>query len=472
MWKFSERIAAQIVSLIVTIVLARLLLPEDYSVVSIVAVFFAFADVLVSGGLSTALIQKKDADRLDYSTILYVSVGISLVIYGVFFFVAPYVARVYEKEILVAVIRVMGLVLIPNAIKSILCAYVSNCLEFKKFFFSTIGGTVISGVVGILMAKAGLGPWALVVQQMINTIVGTLILIIVTRFKPMLAFSWVRLKGLFQYGWKIFATNIIDTIYNEINPLIVGLRYTPVDLSYYSKGQSFPKLINTTMSDTFASVLFPVMSKVQDDKNQLLNMTRRFMQISTYFVFPMMVGFFAISDNFVSSVLTEKWMPASMYIRIFCLSGMFTIVTKGNLQVIKASGRSDILLILEIIKKVLYFIVIVLFVFFSESPEIFALASLINSLIALMVNCIPNRTLIGYRFRKQLKDIVPNLLLACIMGVAVYLMNYINLTPLVLMILQILVGGLVYLFISAVFRPIGFLLVFQSMKDFIAKRKG
>ena len=451
-WKFAERIGAQLVSTVVAIVLARLLLPEDYSVISIVTIFFTFANVFISSGFNTALIQKKNADIKDYSTVLYISIIVSVVLYGALFFTAPLIAGIYDSPILIPVIRVMGLTLIVNAVKSVLCAYVSSTLQFRKFFYSTIIGTVISAVVGIIMALKGFGPWALVAQQMTNTCIDTLILFLTTRVKFMLVFSFRRLKQLFSYSSKILVSSLISVIYDEINPLIIGIRFSGADLSYYTKGKSFPTLVSNTISDTFSAVLFPVISKLQDDTEAVLRYTRRFMKVSSYLIFPLMVGFLAVSDNFVTVVLTDKWMPASIYIQIFCLSYMFNIIQNGNLQAIRAIGRSDIILILEVIKKSLYLAIIISFILLSDKPEMLAVTSIVNTLIATAVNTYPNRKLIGYRYRMQIMDLLPNLLTAAVMGAAVYAMNFIPMNSVLLLGLQIIAGAAIYVLLSIVTR--------------------
>ncbi|MBQ4067496.1 MAG: lipopolysaccharide biosynthesis protein [Clostridia bacterium] len=469
-WKFAERIGAQLVSTIVAIVLARLLSPDDYSVISIVTIFFTFANVFISSGFNTALIQKKETDVKDYSTVLYVSIGVSLILYSILFFTAPLIADLYSAPILVAVIRIMGLTLIVNAVKSVLCAYVSSTLQFKKFFYSTIIGTVISAFVGIALALMGFGPWALVAQQMTNTCIDTLILFLTTKIRFVLAFSWKRLKGLFGYSWKILVSSLISVIYEEINPLIIGIRFSGADLSYYTKGKSFPTLISNTISDTFSAVLFPVISKLQDDTEAVLRYTRRFMRVSSYLIFPLMVGFLAVSDNFVSVVLTDKWMPASIYIQIFCLSYMFNIIQNGNLQAIRAIGRSDIILILEVIKKSLYLVTIVAFILLSDKPEMLAVTSIINTLIATAVNTYPNRKLIGYRYGMQIMDILPNLLTSLAMGGAVYAMNFIPMNRLLLLLLQIICGAAAYILISIVTKNENFNYFINMFKNILNRR--
>ncbi len=469
-WNLAERLGAQGVSLVVSIVLARLLLPEDYAVVGVVMIFFNFCNIIISDGLNTALIQKKDADEIDYNTLLYVTVGFAAVMYALLFFTAPLIANLYEISMVVPTIRVMGLTLFVNSFKSILCAYVSSRLEFKKFFFSTFIGNIFSAIIGIGMALAGFGVWALVAQQMSTSIIGTIVLFFTTKFKVLWVFSFKRLKSLFSYGWKILVMSIITVLYDEINPIIVGLKFTPVDLSFYTKGKSFPNLINSTISSTLSSVLFPVMSKFQDSKEAVLDITRKYIRVASYLIFPILCGFFAVSENFVRLLLTEKWIEAVPYIQIFCINYMFNVIHVGNIQAIKAIGRSDICLIMEIIKKVSYVFVIVLFIFISDSPIFLALSSIVCTLIAAIINTFPNRKLIGYRYRYQVMDLLPNLVIALIMCVIVTAMNKIPLSPFVLMVLQIIAGAVIYLVLSIVTKNPNFKYLLETGKQFLKRR--
>lgn len=470
-WTFGERIGAQLVSLMVSIVLARLLVPEDYAIVSVVTIFFNFANVIVAGGLNTALIQKKDSTLTDYSTILYTSLGVSVIIYFLLFFAAPIISNIYKIELIVPVIRIMALTVIVNAVKSILTAYIANNLQFKKMFLSTMVGTLISAVVGITMAKAGYGVWALVAQQMTNAIAGTIALFITTKFKVLFVFSVNSFKQLFSYGWKIFLTSVITVIYDESNPLIVGFKFSAVDLSFYTKGKSFPALLNTTIGDTLSTVLFPVISKVQDDMSSVLSITRRYIRVCSYLIFPLMCGFFAVSESFVRLILTEKWIGAVPYIQIFCISYMFHIINIGNLQTIKAIGRSDITLILEIIKKAAYFIIILIFIFFSNSPVMLAVSSIVCTVVAVLINTFPNRKLIGYKYRYQLADILPNLIISLIMGAIVLLMNNLNISSMLLLVLQIAVGGIIYVILSVITKNENFKYLSFTAKQFLKRGK-
>ena len=463
-WKFLERFGAQIVSLIVSIIIARIFSPEDYSVVSFVTIFFVFADVLITGGFNTALMQKKDVDEEDYSVVLYLSLFISIIVYFILFFTAPLIAKLYKLDTLVLVIRIMGLVLPITAIKSIWCAYISSQLLFKKFFFATIIGTVISGVVGIVMAIKGYGYWSLVAQQMINTIIDTSILILTTRINLVVKPSFSRLKVLFNYGWKILVSSLIATIYSQIVPLIIGIRYSKADLAFYTKAKSFPDLVVGSTTSTFAAVLFPTLAKFQDDDSALLRYTRYFINISSFIAFPLMLGLFAVSDNFISIILTDKWLPAVPFMRIFCLASMFEMIHVGNCETIKAKGRSDVYLIMEIIKKSLYFITIGFFVFFAKDAYDLAFYTVVCTIIALIVNSIPNRKMLKYNYGSQLKDILPSLISALIMAICVLLIGKININKILLLFIQVISGIFIYLIINIIIKNKSLTYLFNFIK--------
>lgn len=447
-WKMLERVGAQSISLVVSIVIARLLTPSDYGVVSLVTIFFSFANVLISNGFNTALIQKKDVDQTDYSTVFVITAIFSILIYCALFLTAPAISRLYGQPLLIPIIRIMGITIIINGVKSVVCAFVSSTLQFKKFFYATLGGTVVSGIVGIGMAVANAGAWALVAQQMINALVDTIVLIYVTKYKFSCSFSFSRAKELFQYSWKIFVSAIINTAYNQVRPLVIGIKFSSADLSFYSKGESFPQLITSITTDTLSAVLFPVMAKVQDDKEKLLDYTRVFMKVSSFLVFPLMLGLFAVADNLIVVVLTDKWREASLYVKIFAISNMFSMINTGNCETIKAMGKSDIFLIMEIIKKTLYFVIIFLFITLSNSPEILAISALLCTAIAIVVNTVPNRKLLGYTYKDQVMDVLPNLIIAIIMCVIVCAVGKIIGNMIIALLVQVSVGAITYCALS------------------------
>ena len=464
MWSMAERVCARRVSLVVSVVLARILMPEDYSLVSIVAIFFVLCNVFISGGLNTSLIQKKDADELDYATVLWTTLAMAAVMYAGMFLCAPLISGLYGKPALIPVIRVMALTFFINAFKSVLSANTSSHLQFRKFFFSTIIGTVISAFVGIFMALRGFGAWALVAQEMTNSLIDTLVLFFTTRLKISFRFSGQRLKSLFAFGSRNFLSSMLTVIYDQLTPLIVGLRFTTEDLAFYTKGKSFPELINSTLSDTMATVLFPVMAQVQDSTDHIRGITRRYIKTASYVIFPVMLGMFAVSDAFLTLLLTDKWLPSAAYIRIFCVSYMFNLVNVGNIQAIRALGRSDIVLKLEVLKKSIYLAVLCAFLFLSDRPQLLAVSSVVCTLIAVALNSFPNRKLIGYRFRWQLADILPNLLLSGVMCLIVMLLGRLPLAPLPLLLVQVVSGVAVYVLASAVTRNESFFYLLDFLR--------
>ena len=449
-WKGMERVLAQFVSMFVSIVLARILVPEDYSVISVVTIFFTFCNLFITEGINSALIQKKDSDELDYSTVLIINICAACILYIIMFFLAPTISVIYKNELLIPVTRVMALTFFINGYKAVLSAKISSDMQFKRYFWATFGGTALSAVVGIMMALNGLGAWALVAQQMTNSFVDSLILTFTTKIRFRLLFSIERFKRLFGYGGKIFVASIITTIYNEIKPLIVGTKFSTSDLAFYNRGESFPGIINSLISSTLTATIFPVMSKLQNDKTALRNVTTRYMSFSSFLIFPALLGFAAISDDFIRVVLTEKWLFASQYVKIFCVVYMLELIQSGNLNAIKALGRSDLILKMEIIKKVTYGFIIFIFIMFSDSPRMLACSAIVCNIFATIVNTYPNRKLIGYGYLDLCKDLLPNLLNSVIMYTVVSVMGKVQLNIYLLLLLQILVGGIVYITLSVV----------------------
>ena len=471
LWKFLERSFAQIVSLSVSIILARILDPENYVPISIITIFFNFANTIISGGLSTALIQKKDADKEDYSSVLGISLILAAAVYIVLFLCAPFIASFCNRIELIVMIRVMGTILFVNAAKSVICAYISRGLQFKHFFLSTSIGTIVSAFLGIFLAWNGAGSWALVVQQMTNSIIDTFVLYLTTDLKLSLKVNFLKVKNLFKFGTGIFLTSFIGAFYDDVSPLIIGIKFSATDLTFYEKGKSFPSLLNSAFNDTITTVLFPALSKVQEDKEIVLRFIRRFVRLSSFFIFPVMVGFFCISDSFVEVILTEKWCFVSPYIKIFCICYSANFIQTGSIQVIKSIGRSDILLKLEIFKKLSYMIVLVFFIYVSNSPLSIAFASVINTVIATIINTYPNRKLIGYSYKYQIQDIRLNFTAAIIMGVCVSLIGFIGISSKILLPIQIISGILIYLYLNLIIKNDNLYYILSLLKSLRKREK-
>ena len=463
-WRFLERIGAQGVSFIVSIVLARILMPEDYGSIALITVFTIILQVFVDSGLGNALIQKKDADDLDFSTVFYVNLFLCIVIYLIVFFLAPYIAEFYNDDSLIPIIRVINLILIISGVKNIQQAYVSRNMLFKRFFYSTLFGTIGSAFVGIIMAYKGFGVWALVAQQLSNATIDTIVLWFTVNWKPKLIFSFKRLKVLFSYGWKLLVSSLINTFYNNMRQLFIGKMYSTTDLSYYNKGRGWPELLVSNINSSIDSVIFPAMSSQQDNKDSVRNMTRRAIKTSSYIIWPIMVGLMVVATPLVRFILTEKWLPSVPYIQVFCIIFALEPIQTANLNAIKAMGRSDLFLKLEIIKKSFGMVVLIISLKFG----VFAIAVslVISTVFANIANSTPNKKLLNYGYFDQIKDIVPSILLSALMGSIVWCVQLINLNDILTLVLQTITGIIVYVVGSFIFKlePFEYLLNFIKIR--------
>lgn len=465
-WRFAERCGAQLVTFIVSIVLARILSPSDYGTIALVTVFTTILQVFIDSGLSTALIQKKDADDLDFSSVFYFNFIVCLILYIIMFVSAPCIADFYKDSNLITIIRVISLTLIISGVKGVQQSYVSRNMLFKRFFFSTLGGTIFSAVLGIIMAYAGFGVWAIVFQQLSNNAIDTLILWITVKWRPIKKFSWIRLKHLLSFGWKMLASSLLDTVYNNLRNMIIGKLYTSADLAFYNQGDKFPKLIVTNINTSIDSVLLPTMSNEQDNHVRVKDMTRRAIKISTYIMAPLMIGLAFCARPIVQLVLTDKWLPCVPYLQIFCVSYLFWPIHTANLNAIKAMGRSDLFLKIEIIKKFIGMILLIITMNISVMAMAYSL--LISGLISQIINSWPNRYLLKYSYIDQIKDILPNIVIALIMGGFVYFISYLNLPILVSLVVKILSGGIIYLILSILTKNDSFIYLINILKS----RKG
>ena len=449
-WRFIERCGAQGVTFVVSIVLARMLDPEVYGTLALVTVFTAILQVFVDSGLGNALIQKKDSDHLDFSTVFYFNIFACLAVYFLIFFTAPYIAQFYGVADLVPLIRVISVTVIISAVKNVQQAYVFKHMLYRKFFFSTLGGILGAAVVGIVMAYRGYGVWALVFQQIFNVFVDTLILWVTVKWRPALAFSFERLRTLFSYGWKLMVSSLLHTVYTNLRSLLIGKLYTTEDLAYYNKGQSFPSLVVTSINTSIDSVLFPAMSSQQDDREIIKSMTRRTISTSSYIMWPLMVGLATVATPLIELLLTEKWLPAVPYLQIICITLAFEPMQTANLNAIKAMGRSDLYLKIEIIKKSISMGILLLSVRLGVIA--IAVSGLIYAFLATVINSHPNAKLLGYSYIEQIKDMFPSVVLSLFMGLAIYPVTFLQIPLIAVLLIQVLLGVVIYIGLSQLFK--------------------
>ncbi|MDE6435192.1 MAG: lipopolysaccharide biosynthesis protein [Lachnospiraceae bacterium] len=468
-WRFAERCGAQAVNFIVSVILARLLLPSDYGTIALLSVFITILNVFVDSGFGNALIQKKDADDLDFSSVFYFNMVICLVLYGIVFVCSPMLAGFYKMPELTAVMRVLSLTIVISGLKNVQQAYISRTMQFKRFFYSTLAGTIGAAGLGITMAYCGFGVWALVGQQVFNVFVDTCVLWFTVKWRPKRQFSIGRLKGLFSFGWKLLVSALLDTVYNNLRQLIIGKKYSADDLAYFNQGQKFPNLFVSNINTSIDSVLFPTMSAVQEDRTHVKSMTRKAITISSYIMWPLMVGLVVVADPLIEVVLTEKWLPCVPYLRIFCITYAFWPIHTANLNAIKAMGRSDLFLKLEVIKKIVGMVALLTTMCFG--PLVMAYSMLAMNVISQIINSWPNKKLLEYRYMEQLKDIFPSIILSVIMGGIVYSIQFADFGLVLILVLQILTGILVYIGLSWLFKLESFYYAYEIIKGVFNKRE-
>lgn len=468
-WKLMERGGIQGIQFIVQIVLARLLLPTDYGIIALVTVFTLIANVFVQSGLNSALIQKKDADEIDFSSVFYLSLFIACLIYIVLFFAAPFIAIFYGMPQVTSVLRTLSVTLVFGAFNSIQNAVVSRRLQFKKLFFSSTGAFMVSGIIGIYMAYENYGVWALVWQQVSNQLLITLILWFTLRWRPRLLFSFSRVKSLFSFGWKLLVSGLLNTVYNDICSLIIGKMYSPAMLGFYNRGQQFPSVIVSNIDGSIQSVMFPVLASQQDNKLRVKNMMRRAIVTSSFIIFPMMVGLAVTAEPLVKLLLTDKWLSSVPFVQIFCAIYALWPIHSTNLQAIKGLGHSDITLKLAILKQIVGILILVGTVFYGV--HVIALGQVLGGIISTFINAYPNKKLLGYSYGEQWNDIMPSLLLSLVMGVAVYSLKWLGLSIFVTLIIQVCVGIVLYVGMARMFKMECFNYLVITMKDIFSDKK-
>lgn len=461
-WKLCERFLSQGIAFVTSLILARMLAPEDYGVIGIVMVFTNLSAVFINSGFATALIQKKDADDRDFSTMFYCSLGCSVLIYAVLFFAAPYIADFYDNADLVTILRVYALQVPLSVYQSIQMAYISRHMLFRKVFISSAINAVISGTVGIGAAYAGLGVWALVIQYLLGTVTNSIVISFLIPWRPKLLFSKTAAKRLMSYGSKILAADLSGTFFVEVRSLIIGKVYTSADLAYYNKGMQIPQLLTNNLSSVMVSVMFPTLANHSDDLQQVKMMARRSIRILAYVLVPCMFGLAAVMKPLIVFLLTEKWAQSVPFGQILSIGLSIGVISDLSLQVLKAIGRSDVVLGLEIKKKPMY--VLLLLIGTRIGVLGLALAMLAYDLYAAFINMLQLRKYIHYSLKEQFRDLFSAFALSITMALVVLAIPSFD-SLLITLALKLLAGVGIYLMGSVLFRIEAFRYILNIIKE-------
>lgn len=464
-WKVMENGGTQGIQFLVSVLLARMLTPAESGEVMLIMIFITIGNVFVQSGFNTSLIQKQKVDEADYSSAFYISMGIASMLYLVLFFSAPAIAAFYEQPVFVPVLRVLSLTLFFGAVTSVQSAAVARNLEFKKLCLASLTAAMGSGAIGVFMAAKGLGLWALVMQQFFYSFFLMAVLGILVSWRPRLLFSVKKARELFSYGWKILCSGLIDTVFNNVYGLVIGKIYNSDMMGQYSRGNQFPSLIANNLGAAIQSVMLPAFSACQDDRKRMKNMVRRSIVTSSYLVFPMMAGLIAVAEPMVRLLLTDQYLPCVPMLRLLCIAYATWPLHVANLQAINALGRSEIFLKLEIIKKIVS--VIALLISLPFGIYVMVALKAVTDFLCTFINAYPNKRLLNYSFFEQWRDVFPSLLLSAAMCLAVYGIQFLIEGTLLTLTVQILTGIVVYGGLSWLFQVESFV----YLKDLIRNRK-
>lgn len=467
-WKVLENGGAQGVQFVIAVILARLLSPAEYGVVGIISIFIVIANVFVQSGFSTVLVQKRHADELDFSSVCYFELAMSAVMYVLLYLSAPVIAGFYEIDHLTEIVRVLAVVLFPGAVISVQTSYVSRNMEFRGLFLSTLTASIISGAISVAMAYLGFGVWAMVWQQITYYLALMITLFFTVTWRPKLCFALSGVKEMFSFGWKLLCASLLDNVFNNLYGLLIGKIYNEELLGSYNRGEQFPKLIATNLGAAIQAVLLPAFAEKQENREQVHQMMRRAIQLSSFAVIPMLLGMFAVADTLVLALLGEKWMICVPFLRIMCISYCFWPIHIANLQAINAVGRSDIFLKLEIVKKLLSVVALVIGMQFDVYVMVCLKA--FQDFLCTFINADPNKKLLGYSVLHQWMDVMPPVLLSAVMCAGVMALgSWMGaMSVWIKLVIQIMAGIVIYAGLAWGFK----LESFRYLCGMIQKRKG
>lgn len=468
-WKYMETFGTTLASFIISIVVARLLGPKVIGTVALLTVFINWSTIFIQSGFNMALIQRSDINQQDFSSVFYINSALSLALYGILFLSAPLVSRYYQIPELTAYLRILALQLLPGGLVSIQTAIIARRFQFKQAFLRSIITVVISGTIGIYMAYAGFGAWALVVQSVVSVYISCIVFAIAIPWKPSLTFSWARVKGLLSFGGRILLSSMLDSFYQEMYSLAIGKRFQAAALGYYNKGKQFPTQLVIAIDSAIQSVMLPAYASKQEDKAAVKAMLRKTISTSSFIVFPLLAGMAATADPLVRILLSDQWIGAVPFLQIYCIVLLVHPLTIANGQAINALGRSDVTLRVNLWKKAVGFAIL----FLSLLGNIYTVAwgMVLSSAIFLVFNISPNKKLIDYGVLEQIKDVLPYLALSGAMFCIVYLWNLVALGPVPKILIQVVTGVLVYVGLSKLFRMESLNVVIDILKHYLSRRK-
>lgn len=471
-WKLLERGGKAVVELITQLVMARLLAPEQFGALAIMLVFVNVGNVVVQSGLNTALVQSPEVDSDDCSTVFWLSLGVSVILYASVFACAPLIAGFYSMDSIVWPLRALALILVVNSFNAVQVAIIQRALEFRKVFNATIASVLISGAIGIAAALYGAGLWALVAQQLTYQAANCAVLASQVRWRPRLIFKARRARELFSFGWKLLVSGLLNQVYQSLSDLVIGKQFSASQLGLVSQGKKYPQAVGSMLDGAIQPVMLSAVAHVQDDVAYVKRLVRRALRTSTYLIVPCMALFALVAEPIVRLLLGEQWLPAVPFLQMYCFIYALLPIHTSNLQALNGMGRSDLFLKLELVKKAygIAFILVGAFVF--QDVYVLVGSYMLSGVISTFVNAWPNRKVIGYSYLEQVKDICPAFILAAVSAAVAFPIGTLALPDIATILLQAAVMAACYLGLSKLFRveALGYLL--STAKEVVVLKRG
>lgn len=468
-WSALDNAARYGMQFVIGIVLARLLSPDDYGLLGLVGIFTVVCTALVNGGFTTALIRKKDATEDDYNTVFICNLGMSLLLYAVTFLCAPLIADFFGRGELLALVRVSSLGLIIGALAMVQQTRLTKRIDFKTQTKITLVASAISGVVGIIMAVAGFGVWALVAQQLTSHTMRTVQLYIYNRWLPQFCFYKESFRELFGFGWKMMVSALLDAVWKELYQVVVGKFYNPATLGQYTRGRHYAQLFSSNLTTVVQRVTYPVLSNIQDDNERMVSAYRRIIRTSMFITAVALFFLGAVSEPLIFCMIGPKWHEASTYLPLICIASTLYPLHAINLNMLQVQGRSDLFLGLEVIKKIIALAPLFIGAFVGIMPMLWT--NIVVGIVAYFLNSYYSGRLLGYSSWMQLRDIAPSYALATAIAMSVWFLKYLPLSYWIVLPLQIIVGALIFFILCNQLKPSEYREICEILKNRKEKKK-
>lgn len=468
-WSMIERFATQGVQFLFGIILARLLSPDDYGIIAMPLVFLAIAQCIIDSGFSTALIRKPELTEDDLSTAFYFNIGIGILCYAVLFFSSPLIADFYHTPILSSLLKVTALAVLFNPLCAVQQAILTRKIDFKTQAIVSLSGAVVSGIIGLYMAYNGLGVWSLVFQQVGGYVMRTILLWVLGKWKPKRLWSWESFRYLWGFGSKMLGSGLLDTIYNNIYPIVIGKYFSAQDLGNYTRAQQFSSLPSSNVTGVLQRVTFPVLSSIQNEDERLAKNYRKILKLSAFLVFPMMLMLSAIANPLVRILLTDKWIGCVILLQIVCFQMMWYPIHAINLNLLTVKGRSDLFFRLEIFKKIMG--VCIMFITIPHGIIWMVSGGIVSSMLSLIINTYYTGKLINVGYFKQMGDLLPIFGVSFMMWLIVHAILYLSSNLYCQLVLGISLGAIVYLIGAKIFLKAEFNDALSMVPDKIMRVK-